>query len=158
MSHSSGLPFFPVARSNQFPHGECRLAIKEALDRDRPDAVASAGYARPESMAAAQWARRRELPSILMSESQKIDRPHLWWKELIKKQRLGWFDTAIVGGPTHRDYLVQLGMPSSRIALGYNAVDNEFFATGTTLLRQNANGRSGFAAGSLLSYRLPFCS
>ena len=63
-------------------------------------------------MAAARWARTRGLPAILMSESQAIDRPHVWWKELIKRQRLRLFDAAIVGGPTHRDYLVQLGMPA----------------------------------------------
>ena len=62
-------------------------------------------------MAAARWARLHELPAILMSESQAIDRPHVWWKELIKQRRLHWFDAALVGGPTHRDYLVQLGMP-----------------------------------------------
>ncbi len=32
------------------PHGDCRHAIKRALDRDRPDAVVVAGYAHPESM------------------------------------------------------------------------------------------------------------
>jgi 1,2-diacylglycerol 3-alpha-glucosyltransferase len=64
----------------------------------------------------------------LMSESQAIDRPHLWWKELIKMQRVRRFDAALVGGPGHRDYLAQLGMPPDKIALGYNAVDNAFFA------------------------------
>jgi glycosyltransferase involved in cell wall biosynthesis len=66
-----------------------------------------------------------------MSESQAIDRPHTWWKELIKRRRVNLFDAALVGGPSHRRYLVELGMPADRIALGYNAVDNEFFATAT---------------------------
>ena len=47
-------------------------------------------------MTAAKWARRRSLPSILMSESQKVHRPHIWWKEVIKKQRLKWFDAALL--------------------------------------------------------------
>ncbi len=59
-----------------------------------------------------------------MSESQAIDRPRAWWKELIKNRRVRLFDAALVGGPSHRDYLVELGMPEDRIALGYNAVDN----------------------------------
>ena len=63
-----------------------------------------------------------------MSESQAIDRPGVWWKELIKTRRVRQFDAALVGGPSHRDYLVQLGMPADRIALGYNAVDNDYFA------------------------------
>jgi 1,2-diacylglycerol 3-alpha-glucosyltransferase len=134
---------FPDRMLETIPHGECSIAIKAYLDLDCPDAIGVAGYARPESMTAAKWARRRSLPSILMSESQKVDRPHSWWKEVIKKQRLKLFDAALVGGPTHRDYLVQLGMRSKRIALGYDAVDNNFFATGALYWRQIAHGRTG---------------
>jgi 1,2-diacylglycerol 3-alpha-glucosyltransferase len=134
---------FPHHTLETIPHSDCRLAIRGALDRDRPDAVGMVGYVRPESMVAARWARRRGLPSILMSESQQIDRPHVWWKELVKKTRLGWFDAALVGGPPHRDYLVQLGMPSRRIALGYNAVDNGYFAAAAGFWRKAEEGRSG---------------
>ena len=77
----------------------------EALERDRPEAVAVAGYVRPESLAAAAWARRRGVPVVLMSESQAIDRPRVWWKESIKRRRVRRFDAALVGGPAHRDYL-----------------------------------------------------
>ena len=38
---------------------------------------------------------------------------------------------------------MQLGMPPSRIALGYNAVDNDYFAGAATFWRQAENGRSG---------------
>ena len=137
------ITFFPNRTLEATSHGDCRLAIKRALDRDRPDAVAVAGYARPESMVAARWARRQNLASILMSESQQIDRPHVWWKELIKKQRVGWFDAALVGGPSHRDYLVHLGMPPRSIALGYNAVNNDYFAAAADFWREGENGRSG---------------
>ena len=70
------------------------------LDRDQPDALGIVGYARPESMAAARWARRHDAVSILMSESQAIDRPRTWWKELIKSRRVRLFDAALVGGPS----------------------------------------------------------
>jgi glycosyltransferase involved in cell wall biosynthesis len=63
-----------------------------------------------------------------MSESQEIDHPRTWWKEAIKRRRVSRFSGGLVGGPRHRDYLVKLGMPRSRIALGYNAVDNAAFA------------------------------
>ncbi len=77
----------------------CRKAMRAALDRDRPDALGIVGYARPESMAAAHWAWRHGRPAILMSESQAVDRPRVWWKEMIKRRRVGWFDSALVGGP-----------------------------------------------------------
>jgi len=119
---------FPERVLESLSPSECRLALTDALDRDRPDAVGLVGYVRPESIAGARWARSADRPSILMSESQAIDRPHTWWKELIKKRRVKLFDAGLVGGPSHRDYLVELGMPAERIALGYNAVDNDFFA------------------------------
>ena len=137
------ITFFPDRTLETIPAGECRTAMTTALDRDHPDVIGAVGYVRPESMAAARWARLHGLPAILMSESQAIDRPHRWWKELIKQRRLHWFDAALVGGPTHRDYLIQLGMPASRIALGYNAVNNDFFAESARIWRQQPNDRTG---------------
>ncbi len=119
---------FPGRSMESIPADQCRSAIVEALGRDRPDAVGIVGYARPESMAALRWARREGKPVILMSETQEIDHPRTWWKEAIKRNRVRRCSAALVGGPSHRDYLVKLGMPRERIALGYNAVDNDAFA------------------------------
>ena len=116
------------------------------------------GYARPESMTAAAWARRRGCPVILFSESQSIDRTRVWWKELIKMRRVRQFDAALVGGPAHRDYLVQLGMPADRIALGYNAVDNRYFATEADRWREARKRPHGRARGSLFPDGMPVCS
>ena len=125
----------------------CRGAMIEALEHDQPDAIGIVGYVRPESMAAVRWASRRRCPTILMSESQEIDRPRVWWKELVKRRRVRWFDAAVVGGPTHRDYLVSLGMPRNRISLGYNAVDNDYFASSARRWRENLHGRNGLPQG-----------
>src|SRR5206468_143388 len=92
------------------------------------------------------WARRSGRPAILMSESQAIDHPRVWWKEAIKGRRVRRFSAALVGGPRHRDYLVELGFPSDRIALGYNAVDNAAFARAAEAARQGPEGRRGLPA------------
>jgi glycosyltransferase involved in cell wall biosynthesis len=134
---------FPDRALEAIEPADCRRAMIEALDRDQPDALGIVGYARPESMAAARWARRHRRPAILMSESQAVDRPRAWWKELIKIERMRHFDAALVGGPGHRDYLVRLGVPSDRIALGYNAVDNDYFERRAYFWRDNAIGRWG---------------
>ncbi len=97
-------------------------------------------------MAAARWAEGRNTPVILMSESQAIDRPHAWWKELIKARRVRQFDAALVGGPGHRDYLAQLGMPPRHVALGYNAVDNAYFRARSRFWLENGDGRSDLPA------------
>lgn len=138
---------FPGAALEGLPRRECARAIREALDRDRPDAVAVAGYVRAESLAAAAWARAHGLPAVLMSESQSIDRPRAWWKEAIKRRRVRRFDAALVGGPAHREYLEALGMPPDRIALGYNAVDNEHFASACARSRSQPRSRSGLPSG-----------
>ena len=137
------ITLFPDRTVEAIEAAACRRAMVAALDRAAPDALGIVGYARPESMAAARWARRRRRPAILMSESQAVDRPRAWWKELIKMGRVRQFDAALVGGPVHSDYLVRLGMPPDRIALGYNAVDNDYFASGAQCWRESAMGRSG---------------
>lgn len=141
----------PFEWTTLFPDGvletldpvSCRRAMLAALQSDRPDALGITGYARPESLAAVRWARRRGAPAILMSESQAVDRRRVWWKEMIKRQRVRWFDSALVGGPRHRAYLAQLGMPVHRIALGYNVVDNDYFASEASRVRESAAGRLG---------------
>jgi glycosyltransferase involved in cell wall biosynthesis len=138
--------FFPDRVLESIDAADCRVAMLEALDKDQPDAVCIVGYARPESMAAARWANRRGRPAVLFSESQAIDRPRVWWKELVKRGRICRFDSALVGGPPHRDYLVQLGMSRGRIALGYNAVDNDYFARAAQACRIDTASRAGSPA------------
>ncbi len=137
---------FPNTPLETLSSRDCAQAITSALSADPPDAVAIVGYARPESHAALKWAERRDRPRILLSESQEIDHPRVWWKEAIKRQRVMRYSAGLVGGPRHRDYLVKLGMPASRIVLGYNAVDNERF----TALADQARelGRQSFAIPS----------
>jgi 1,2-diacylglycerol 3-alpha-glucosyltransferase len=89
------------------------------------------------------WARTHDRPAVLMSESQAIDHPRVWWKEAVKRRRVRQFHSALVGGPSHREYLVSLGMPRDRISLGYNAVDGERFAADAEALRIAPAGRFG---------------
>jgi glycosyltransferase involved in cell wall biosynthesis len=81
-----------------------------------------------------------------MSESQAIDRPRTWWKERIKRHRLRLFDAALVGGPSHHDYLIDLGMPADRITLGYNAVDNTLYGNRADFWHDHPEGRQGLPA------------
>jgi glycosyltransferase involved in cell wall biosynthesis len=142
------ITFFPGQSLEMLPRARCADAILAALDRDRPDAVAIVGYARPESMAALDWSQRQGRPTILMSESQAVDRPRIWWKESIKGRRVQRFSSALVGGPRHRDYLIGLGMPPEQIVLGYNAVDNDWFSHHVERIRSKASRPSGLPEAS----------
>jgi hypothetical protein len=126
----------------------CARAMRDALERDRPDSLGIVGYWRPESLAMLRWARRARRPTILMSESQAIDHPRVWWKEAIKRRRVRRFSAGLVGGPRHRDYLVDLGLPRERIALGYNAVDNDHYARRAETARRAPEGRRGLPAAT----------
>ena len=117
--------FFPDAILEKLTTASCIQKMQAQLDQDRPDAVAVVGYTRPESLAMLRWAERHSIPRILLSESQAIDKPRVWWKEAIKSRRVRRFSAALVGGPRHLQYLQQLGFPSERISLGYNAVDHD---------------------------------
>jgi glycosyltransferase involved in cell wall biosynthesis len=134
---------FPDQALESIAAADCARTMSRALDRDRPDAVATAGYFRPETVAALDWARRWDRPAVLMSESQAIDYPRVWWKEAIKARRVRRFSAALVGGERHRDYLISLGIPRERIALGYNAVDNAAYARTAAAARRSPEGPRG---------------
>jgi glycosyltransferase involved in cell wall biosynthesis len=134
------ITLLPGAPLEGLPGRRCADAMTAALDRERPDAVAVSGYVRPECLAALAWAKRRGVPAVLMSESQSIDRPRVWWKEAIKARRVRRFDAALVGGPSHRDYLADLGLPADRVAMGYNAVDHDAFAAAADASRRDPAG------------------
>jgi 1,2-diacylglycerol 3-alpha-glucosyltransferase len=140
------ITLFPGRVLETIPRGGCARAMRDALERDRPDALGIVGYWRPESLAMLRWAHRARRPTILMSESQAIDHPRVWWKEAIKRQRVRRFSAGLVGGPRHRDYLVDLGLPRERIVLGYNAVDNDHYARRSATARQAPEGRRGLPA------------
>ena len=101
--------------------------ITDALAAVHPHAIAVAGWSAPESLVALEYGRKNGIPTVVMSESQADDAPRSWPREVLKKRIVSQFDAALVGGPSHADYIVGLGMPRDRVHLGYNAVDNNYF-------------------------------
>ncbi|MDX2039286.1 MAG: glycosyltransferase family 4 protein [Isosphaeraceae bacterium] len=134
------ITLFPGRSLESIPGTECRRIMRERLELDRPEAIAAVGYVRPEGLAMLEYARRGGLPAILMSESQEIDHPHVWWKERVKAERVRKFSSGVVGGPRHRDYLAKLGLPAERVTLGYNAIDHDHFARGAEAARGDRRG------------------
>ena len=118
---------FPDGVFERIPAGEMRRRIVRELDRIRPDAVAIAGWGTVDARACLDWCKRNDAKAIVMSETRAADGRRVWWKEWVKSRIVRRFDAALCGGESHKRYLVQLGMPEERIALGYNVVDNDFF-------------------------------
>lgn len=106
-----------------------------------PDAVAIPGWSSPWALRALRWCLGRRIPAVLMTESSRHDERRQAWKEWVKRRLGGMFSTALAGGSLHADYLEALGMPRSRVFLGYDAIDNEFFRKRVAVLRETQTER-----------------
>ena len=118
---------FPERTFEAIPPREMHDGVTRTLDQLRPDAVAITSYSFPDARASLAWCRRERRVAVLMSASRKEDAPRVRWRERFKSLLVRQYDAALVGGTAHRAYLERLGFPSSRIFLGYNAVDNDYF-------------------------------
>ena len=119
---------FPNETWESIPPRRVKQGVADSLNQLQPDAVAISGWGSPDARACLAWCKRHGAKAIVMSETRKADGKRVWWKERIKKRLVSQFDAGLVGARSHRDYLVQLGLPAERIQLGYNVVDNEYFA------------------------------
>ncbi|WP_248341914.1 glycosyltransferase family 4 protein [Anaeromyxobacter paludicola] len=111
------------------------VSVVRALEEESPDVVGIHGWAVAEALSALAWCKRRRRVAVLMSDSQEHDCARNIFKETGKAWIVRRFDAALVGGPTHADYLVRMGMDPGRIALGYDVVDNAYFAEGAARAR-----------------------
>lgn len=131
-------------RHTVFPDGEwesilsrtIRSEFTKVLDELQPDAIAIAGWGAPDARACLSWCQKNGAKAIAMSETREVDGQRTWWKELIKQRLVSQFDAGLVGAHSHRDYLVQLGLPEEKIQLGYNVVDNHYFTTEADRIRR----------------------
>lgn len=129
---------FPDESLRRFESATAVPALHKALHHLKLQALAIPGWGFPVSRAALDACRHQGIPAILMSESKRDDAPRLAWKEAWKSIRyVRRFDAALVGGNAHREYLVQLGMAAEQIFLGYDVVDNAYFAQGVAIARRH---------------------
>jgi 1,2-diacylglycerol 3-alpha-glucosyltransferase len=102
----------------------CLVAQLEQL---KPDVLAIPGWGHSTARTMLRWARRRGVPTILMSDSKSDDKPRRTMIEWIKSLIVRQFDAAIVAGVRHREYLRSLGMSDAQIFYHYDVVDNDYF-------------------------------
>ncbi len=141
LAHESG--HYPVVRlfadMNDYwaavHAGRVVQVVADALEKVSATAVAVAGWAAPESGAAILCARRRGIPVILLSDSQNDDGVRSPIREFTKRRIVAQCDAALVGGPPHCHYVVELGMPAERVVMGYDVVCNAHFAEGADSAR-----------------------
>lgn len=132
------LTLFPDHSASEAGGLDLKARIQAALSAARPDAVAVPGWSHPAALAALHWCLQSGTPAILMSESTRHDAPRSPAREWMKRRIVRLFSAALVGGQAHAEYLVELGFPPARIFPGYDAVDNDYFATAAANVRERA--------------------
>jgi glycosyltransferase involved in cell wall biosynthesis len=127
-------------RSEAEAHSISALSSRmfETLERWMPAIVAVPGWADPAALAALAWSRSARRSAIIMSDSTAWDARRVPWREVVKRAVVGMADAALVAGEPHRRYLMALGMPSDRIEIGYDVIDNHHFAAGADCARADA--------------------
>lgn len=129
------LTLFEEGDSRRVPPCEVVRRVESILAAHRPQVIAIPGWADQGALAALHWCVAHRTPAVVMSESTVWDERRRWWKEEIKRRPVGLCSAALVGGAPHADYMTALGMPRDRIFLGYDAVDNEYFARNAAEVR-----------------------
>ena len=126
---------FANADAQKQPAREVTRRMVAALDNIRPAVVVVPGWADVAALAALQWCVRHRVPAVIMSESTAWDAPRRAWREAVKRQVVGLAAAGLVGGTPHQEYIIQLGMPAERVFLGYDVVDNRYFADQAAVAR-----------------------
>ena len=113
--------------------------VAEALSRAVPDVILCGGYSYLASWQALRWARSRNIPFLLWSESNLQDaRKGHAPVELLKEEFLRQCSGFVVPGQSARDYLLAHKLPEQKIFIAPNAVDNDFFRSASEEVRCEA--------------------
>lgn len=100
--------------------GRLRARLTRVLLEFDPDVVAVPGWSEPAALIALDWAFAKQLPTVLMSDSQQSDKVRSPVKEVVKRHIVAMASAALAAGKTQVEYLVRLGMDRKRIAIGYD--------------------------------------
>lgn len=129
---------FPESMIETIHGSRIAQALWRLMEKIQPDVVVIGGWAFVESLTMLQWARKRGIPVIVMSESTLRDRSRNFWVEEVKRLIIKSCNSALVGGSMSCQYMVSLGMPSNRTFVGYDAVDNAYFSQNANVARSRA--------------------
>jgi 1,2-diacylglycerol 3-alpha-glucosyltransferase len=129
---------FPDSASQDISVRQLKAKLYAALERLKPDIVAIPGWADRSALLALNWCFESRTPVVLMSASTIIDARRYWLKERVKTRILSLVGAALTGGKRSACYMATLGMPAERVFVGYDVVDNAYFAQGARQAREAA--------------------
>lgn len=113
--------------------------VRRALEAARPDVILCGGYNYIASWQALGWARSRDIPFVLWSESNLRDiRAGRALVEILKREFLQHCSGFVVPGLSAREYLLAQRIKAERVFTAVNAIDNRLFAAAATSARERA--------------------
>ena len=119
---------FGDADAQKLPKAEVVRHTALTLDKIAPAVVVIPGWADVAALGALHWCLKNQVPAVFMSETTAWDEPRRAFREFVKRRIVALGSAALVGGTPQADYIHELGVPKDRIFLGYDAVDNGYFA------------------------------
>ena len=143
---------FPEINLGDIPPRELCATLRTVLAAHREEigALAVMGWEDRAALTALEWAIQQEVPTILMSESNEFDAARSRVKESLKRRIVCLFSAGLAGGSAAGSYMEKLGLAKEKILLGYDVVDNTYFARrGAEVRNQSSKMRE--------SHGLPQC-
>lgn len=130
------ITLFPNQNLEQISPLQLSQKLIQTLNAVQPEHVALCGYHRIENLVAMAWAKATGRGAILMTESKQDDAARQTVQEWLKGAIVRQFNSYLVGGIPHRDYITSLGASKDRVFEGYDVVDNTLFAEAASAVRQ----------------------
>lgn len=110
------------------PPRQLRDELNLILARYRPKVVVTVGWADRAYLQILQLCQKTGIPLVVISDSRHCDQPRSVIKELLKRQLLRGYSSAVVAGKQSRDYLIKLGFSPHAIYQPWDVVDNDLFS------------------------------
>ena len=126
--------------SRALPGPVFRERLAKALKHFDAEVVFLPGWSCRGAIFGMDWCLRNGKRAVVMSESASLDAMRLPVRESVKRGFLRLAAAALAGGTPQKEYLIQLGMEPGHISMGYDAVDNEYFAKGAANVRSAERG------------------
>jgi 1,2-diacylglycerol 3-alpha-glucosyltransferase len=86
------------------------------------------GYAPKQVLAVLLAAKSLRMRTVMMNESHAGTARAGGLGTIAKRQLMGLFNSALVGGQPQKRYAASFGVPREKIFIGYDAVDNDYFS------------------------------
>jgi len=118
---------FPGQTLEQLPQAAVWKALEEALRQALPDVLFILGYSMDVMRRATLWAKRANIATVIISDSNAFDKKRYFPLEFYKSTWVSRFDAAFTAGKTSSLYIEKLGIPRSRIACGCDVIDTGLF-------------------------------